>query len=206
MVQSYVLQLLKIPLPVALNCVARRYKFCCPSFFTPLPVVFYADGRRHFRPFWVNFYSACVSFALTERKVDNRPFLRALPWAECFCPCRASSSCPLRQGRCSLGGSGGRVRQLGIGHWACAPQWQDLRWLQVDAGWRPNLLSAQGNTLGNRRMIRFTPCKGKRNIQNVPLLLLQSERIDVGWCSQTVFPVSCSLQEGITGLKKAVHF
>ena len=58
--------LLKTTLPIALNFVARRFKFCCPSlyisvarrfsrrcpwFFQALPVVFYADGRRCFRPF-----------------------------------------------------------------------------------------------------------------------------------------------------------
>ena len=42
-----------------MNFVARRYKFCCPSFFQALPVVFYADGRENlrrrpwlFRPFF----------------------------------------------------------------------------------------------------------------------------------------------------------
>ena len=102
--------LLWFSLPVALNFVARRFLFCCPSLcssgahrflfccpwkFTPLPVVFLCrrawkstpTAVAFFRPFWFNFYSVCVSFALTERKVDNHPFLRALPWAERFWRC-----------------------------------------------------------------------------------------------------------------------
>ena len=41
--------LLEILLPVVINFIARRYKFHCPWFFTPLPVVFYADGRENLR-------------------------------------------------------------------------------------------------------------------------------------------------------------
>ena len=41
--------LLQNSLPVALNFVARGYKFRCPWFFTPLPVVFYAVARENLR-------------------------------------------------------------------------------------------------------------------------------------------------------------
>ena len=38
----------QISLPVPINFVARRFLRRCPSFFTPLPVVFHADGRGFF--------------------------------------------------------------------------------------------------------------------------------------------------------------
>ena len=37
-----------ISLPVPINFVARRFLRRCPWFFTPLPVVFHADGRGFF--------------------------------------------------------------------------------------------------------------------------------------------------------------
>ena len=62
--------LLKILLPVVINFVARGFSRRCPSFFQALPVVFYADGRRHFRQSALQGqqkHEACVSFALSER-------------------------------------------------------------------------------------------------------------------------------------------
>mgnify|MGYP004510603183 len=38
-------QRIKKAIGIRANFVARADKFCCPSFFTPLPVVFYAVAR-----------------------------------------------------------------------------------------------------------------------------------------------------------------
>ena len=41
-------QRIKKAIGIRANFVARADKFCCPWFFTPLPVIFHADGRGFF--------------------------------------------------------------------------------------------------------------------------------------------------------------
>ena len=88
-------------------------------------------------------------------------------------------------------GSGGHVRQLGIGHWACAL----LRKQPSLVGGRSGL-KAQSN----RRMIGFTPCKGKRMTNFHPFIISKQEahRSDPRW-EATVWAENLRL-EGVSAL------